>query len=123
MKSTSNIQHPTSNPQCSSVGIHWMLNVGCWILNVSILILFACLGGGFAAHLSASEPSDLPTTAADPAIVVAANSTPPAATPTRVLTDADLLELLTATLQKEYVKDKGDLELRFARPWNSRSVP
>ena len=31
--------------------------------------------------------------------------------------------LLTAALQRDYVKDLGELELRFARPWTPVTVP
>lgn len=41
----------------------------------------------------------------------------------RTFTEADALNLLTDTLQKEYVKDKGELELRPVRPWAEVSVP
>jgi flagellar basal body P-ring formation protein FlgA len=41
----------------------------------------------------------------------------------RLLTESELKELLTATLQKEAVKDRGELELRLARPWLSVHVP
>jgi flagella basal body P-ring formation protein FlgA len=41
----------------------------------------------------------------------------------RPLAEPDLLELLTATLQREHVKDRGQLEIRLARPWTSVSVP
>jgi flagella basal body P-ring formation protein FlgA len=34
---------------------------------------------------------------------------------TRQLTESDLKELLTAALQQDYVKERGDLELRFTR--------
>jgi flagella basal body P-ring formation protein FlgA len=33
------------------------------------------------------------------------------------LTEADALALLTATLQTNYVKDRGELELAFTQPW------
>ena len=96
------------------------------MLNVSRLILFACLGGGFVACLSAGEPSDLPTPIAAPdaaAIASVATNAVAAAPRPRVFDEADLLELLARTLQQDYVKDKGDLELRLARPWVSRTVP
>jgi flagellar basal body P-ring formation protein FlgA len=35
---------------------------------------------------------------------------------TRQLAEAELRDLLTANLQQEYVKDRGELELRFTRP-------
>jgi len=34
----------------------------------------------------------------------------------RNVTESDLKDLLTSTLQQEYVKDRGELELRFVRP-------
>jgi flagella basal body P-ring formation protein FlgA len=40
-----------------------------------------------------------------------------------MINDNDLLALLTATLQKECVKDKGDLELRLGRPWTPAAIP
>jgi flagella basal body P-ring formation protein FlgA len=73
------------------------------------LFIVACLGAGFAVHLSASEPSI---------------STPPIAAPRQhTLAEADVLSLLTATLQRESVKDLGELELRTLQPWKSVSVP
>jgi flagellar basal body P-ring formation protein FlgA len=41
----------------------------------------------------------------------------------RTLTEADLKEQLTAVLQRDYVKDKGELELRLTRPWLPMLVP
>ncbi len=35
----------------------------------------------------------------------------------------DALTLLTATLQKNYVKDKGELELNFKQPWVAPILP
>ena len=37
---------------------------------------------------------------------------------TRVINEALLKELLTEIIQREYVKDRGELDLRFNRPWN-----
>ncbi|HTG45442.1 MAG TPA: flagellar basal body P-ring formation chaperone FlgA [Verrucomicrobiae bacterium] len=42
---------------------------------------------------------------------------------TRILNQAMLSELLTSALQSEQVKDRGDLELRFTRPWSNLVVP
>jgi flagella basal body P-ring formation protein FlgA len=39
------------------------------------------------------------------------------------LNERELRDLLTATLQRDFVKDKGELELRFSRPWASVFVP
>lgn len=41
----------------------------------------------------------------------------------RPLPESDLKTLLTAALQQEQVKDKGQLELRFTRPWAPLLVP
>ena len=40
-----------------------------------------------------------------------------------VLTETGALALLTARLQKDYVKDKGDLELNFVQPWSAPTLP
>ena len=42
---------------------------------------------------------------------------------TRLVNEAVLKELLTETLQRDFVKDRGDLELRFNRPWTSLVAP
>jgi flagella basal body P-ring formation protein FlgA len=42
---------------------------------------------------------------------------------TRVVNDTTLKELLAETLQKESVKDRGELELRFTRPWTAVATP
>ncbi|HYG21186.1 MAG TPA: flagellar basal body P-ring formation chaperone FlgA [Verrucomicrobiae bacterium] len=42
---------------------------------------------------------------------------------TRQFSESDLLELLTSSLQDEYIKDRGELELRFTRPVPARPVP
>ena len=41
----------------------------------------------------------------------------------RTLGESDILGLLTATLQHNYIKDKGQLELRLAQPWNALVLP
>ena len=41
----------------------------------------------------------------------------------RQLDETELKTLLTDTLQRDSVKEKGDLELRFTRPWVSVVVP
>jgi flagella basal body P-ring formation protein FlgA len=53
------------------------------------------------------------------------NAVAPVATKpaTRQLDESELLQLLTDKLQNDYVKDKGELELRFTRPIASRTVP
>lgn len=41
---------------------------------------------------------------------------------TRPLDEAGIKSLLTETLQKDFVKEKGELELRFTRAWNTVAV-
>ena len=41
----------------------------------------------------------------------------------RTFGESDLLGQLTATLQKDFVKDKGQLELRLAQPWSTLALP
>lgn len=42
---------------------------------------------------------------------------------TRTLSESEVLEWLTTTLQKEHVKERGQLELRFTRPWVDAAIP
>lgn len=46
-----------------------------------------------------------------------------AAPRTRSLGESELRDLLTAALQREHVRDRGELELRFARAWSPVTVP
>jgi flagella basal body P-ring formation protein FlgA len=41
----------------------------------------------------------------------------------RTLTEADAVALLTAKLQRDFVKDQGELELDFTQPWDAPVVP
>jgi flagellar basal body P-ring formation protein FlgA len=42
---------------------------------------------------------------------------------TRVLNQAAVADLLVGSLQSEHVKDRGQLELRFMRPWSNVVLP
>lgn len=42
---------------------------------------------------------------------------------TRVVNETILKELLTEVLQKDLVKERGELELRFTRPWSALVAP
>jgi flagella basal body P-ring formation protein FlgA len=42
---------------------------------------------------------------------------------TRSFGEPEMLALLTATLQREVVKDKGELELNFEQPWTAQNLP
>jgi flagella basal body P-ring formation protein FlgA len=41
----------------------------------------------------------------------------------RTFGESDVLGLVTAALQKDFIKDKGQLELRLAQPWNPLILP
>ena len=41
----------------------------------------------------------------------------------RLLGENETLQLLNSALQKEFVKDQGELELRLSRPWTSINIP
>jgi flagella basal body P-ring formation protein FlgA len=82
----------------------------------------AFLAGGFALPLSANE---FVLSETSPATVAGSstNAAVSALRPGRPFTEQDLLRLLTATLQREYVKDDGELELRLTQPWKTRTLP
>jgi flagella basal body P-ring formation protein FlgA len=42
---------------------------------------------------------------------------------THLLTEVEMLDLLTSVLQKNYVKDRGELELDLTQPWDAPTVP
>jgi flagella basal body P-ring formation protein FlgA len=42
---------------------------------------------------------------------------------TKMFAETELLDLLTATLQREQARDRGELELRLTRPWSDIPVP
>jgi flagella basal body P-ring formation protein FlgA len=77
-------------------------------LNIVCVLIFACL------TLRADEPSPAPASA--PAATAAA------APIERTFDQSDLVALMTTTLQQDYVKDKGELEINFTQPWTSRKV-
>ena len=78
-------------------------------MNTLLLTIFlqmnALTGGGLGLLPLAPEPS-----------------APPPAPVARVMTESDLKELLTTVLQRDHVQDKGQLELRFTRPWPAVNV-
>lgn len=77
------------------------------------ILLFACLGGGFASFSCAQgEPSSLPATNTGVAVPI-----------TRNLEATELVTLLADALQRDFVKLRGELELRLTRPWTARAVP
>jgi flagella basal body P-ring formation protein FlgA len=125
MNGTSNIQHSTFNIEPDGFRMRFpsAFDVRRSMFGVLHLLLFACLGEGFAAFLFAGEPPVFPANAA--ATVAAAPAPPAIPAPPRLrsLAGDDLLALLTAALQEEYVRDRGELELRLPHPWTPRNVP
>jgi len=82
-------------------------------------VFLAVFLAGAGIDVVASAQTAVPTAA--PPIVLAAAA--PVAHPSRAFAEADLVQLLTATLQRDYVKDSGELELRLTQPWKTRNVP
>lgn len=41
----------------------------------------------------------------------------------RVLSELEVKELVTSVLQREFIKERGELDLRFTRPWINTSIP
>ncbi|HUZ07255.1 MAG TPA: flagellar basal body P-ring formation chaperone FlgA [Candidatus Paceibacterota bacterium] len=79
------------------------------VMSFSWGIVFALffLSGSSGSILQADEPSTVQTNAPQ----------------TRVLNETEALALLTATLQTNYVKDRGELELNFTQPWTAPVLP
>ena len=73
----------------------------------SFLWLCLCLVGGFVTEMPAAGLATVQTNAPQ----------------LRALAESDVLALLTATLQNDYVKDRGDLELNFKQPWVAPMLP
>jgi flagella basal body P-ring formation protein FlgA len=93
---------------------------------MALLIALTVTGGPFSLSLAAEESAPSQNNPAAVAVITAAatNSVAaPAVRPPRAFAEADLLQLLTSTLQDEYVKDRGELELRLTQPWKTRNVP
>jgi len=142
--------------------------------SLRMVLLWACLGGGFTSNTSAGEAPPLQLLAVAPVsgdgiflpqifssaqplpairladapafgknltlsraqicVLLAANapgvgtnfSGPDAVKiirRSRTLGESDILGMLTARLQQDFIKDRGQLELRLAQPWNALVVP
>ncbi|HEX4343235.1 MAG TPA: flagellar basal body P-ring formation chaperone FlgA [Verrucomicrobiae bacterium] len=107
---TSNLEYPTTRAQCRANGVSIVCSlsgVRRWVFTG--LFIYACLGGGVASRSVAGD-------------VTPSDNTANVAT-TRALGESDVLALLTDSLQNDYVKDRGDLELRFTHPWAACNVP
>ncbi len=89
-----------------------MFDVRCSIPWALLLAVFLFLGGGFTASLFAGDPATSQTSA----------GTAPAPQ-LRAFTETNLLALLTTTLQRDYVKDTGELELILTQPWTPPMLP
>jgi len=78
-----------------------------------LLLLSAGLNAGWAGALNATEPTVPPPVSA-----------PAVGTPApRIFSEAEFVTLLTTTLQRDYVKDRGELELTCQQPWSPLTVP
>ena len=70
---------------------------------LALTLTGALTSGGFAGF--AAEPS-----------------VPPSAAVAYVMGEDEIRQMLTETLQRDFVKDRGELELRFTRPWSALTV-
>ncbi len=81
---------------------------------IALILLFTILSpGGFVSFSFASEPS---APAFNPEVQAAA-------LPPRLLRGTELKDLLADALQREYVRDVGELELTLTRDWTPVAVP
>ena len=94
---TSNIERQTSNAERGTLT--------CCVLRVACCVLLAGL------PLRAEETTNAPAPA------------PTAAATERTLDQSEVTMLLTQTLQQEYVKDRGELELKITQPWKDKKIP
>src|SRR5258708_1472679 len=82
------------------------------ISRITLLLLTTSLTrGGFATSLIATEPP------------ASSLSLTPSTTSKRTLAEAEFKDLLTAALQRDYVRGLGQLELTLTRPWVALPVP
>ena len=81
----------------------------------------AVLLAGALACVGAFAQSNPSTAAAAAPLMLAAAA--PVSPPQRTFAETDLVQLLTTTLQRDYVKDSGELEIRLTQPWKTRNVP
>ena len=80
-----------------------------------LLVLALLTSGGFATFSLADEPSA-------PAFPSEATETPTGPR-SRTLGESELNGLLASVLQREHVREQGELELTLARSWSSITVP
>jgi flagellar basal body P-ring formation protein FlgA len=83
------------------------------LLTLLCMLLLAEPRGGLALPEPTSESSDLLA----PGPAAETNQQ------TRALAEDELRQMLRTTLQANYVGEKGELELRFTRPWRPLTVP
>src|SRR4051812_18291026 len=99
---TSNNQQPTTNNQVQRI---WAF-IGCSMLNVGSWMFLSLLIAALPLH--AEQVTNSPAPVAAPA--------------ERLLDQSELILMLTQTLQQDYVKDRGELELRITQNWTSKKV-
>lgn len=92
---TLNIEHRTLNAECRAL-------VRC-VSRVACCVLLSAL------PLRAADSTNAPAPA-------------PVAVAERVLDQSELTMLLTQTMQQDYVKDRGELELKLTQPWKDKKI-
>lgn len=85
-------------------------------------LLVASMCKVFPPNLWADETSPV-AHASESTAVAATPGAPSNISETRTFGETELIELLTAELQSDYVKDRGELELRLTRAWTPQTVP
>jgi hypothetical protein len=93
---TLNVEHRTLNAERQTV-MYCVLRVACCVLLAAL-------------PLRAEQATNAPIPA------------PKAAAAERTLDQSELTMLLTQTLQQEYVKDRGELELKITQPWKDKKI-
>ena len=116
---------PEVQVDSGGIYLHQVLSVPLSALPPRPIRLAAAPGLGQASTLSRAQLSAiLARTAPDLAITNWAGAESVRVTRrTRLLQDDELRQLLAGTLQRDQVKDRGDLELRTSRPWTAVLVP
>jgi flagella basal body P-ring formation protein FlgA len=77
-------------------------------MRTTFFFLVFALAAGSVASLRADGPSTAPVASPAPS--------------EHAFTQSDLVTMLTSALQQEYVKDKGELELRITQPWATHNI-
>ena len=116
---------PAAQVDSSGIFLQQVLSAAPPALPVQQIRLGDAPAFGRTFTLSAEQVTDILRRAA-PELPAAAWSGSPQVRVTRrarSFGETELRELLTATLQSDHVKDRGELELNFGRPWTALNLP